>query len=38
MAWDARSDMAREALNAIVAVLNGEIPYNCVNKSVFETK
>lgn len=38
MAWDARCDMAREALNGIVAVLNGEIPYNCINKSVFENR
>lgn len=36
MAWDARCNMAREGLNGIVAVLDGEIPYNCINKCVFE--
>jgi glyoxylate reductase len=36
MTWDARVNMARESLDAAVAILNGEIPVNCVNKSVFD--
>lgn len=35
MTWDVRVNMACEALDAAIAVLEGKIPDNCVNKSVF---
>ena len=35
MTWNVRVNMAHEALDAAIAVLNGDVPDNCVNKSVF---
>lgn len=35
MTWDSRVGMARESIDGILKALNGEVPDNCVNKTVF---
>jgi len=34
--FSTRVEMAHESLNGALAVLKGEIPYNCINKEVFK--